>query len=106
MTVEVSKDVVTELFSILQSNFIAFLFGLVLGGGVVFFLTCFYYKKVANQRLLNQLDEATKKAESAEKERNEYKVRYQQLLESTKDAYDYIYAKNAIDEKSNPYSTV
>ena len=102
MTVEVSKDVVTELFSILQSNFIAFLFGLVLGGVVL----CFYYKKVAYQRLLNQLDEATKKAESAEKERNEYKVRYQQLLESTKDAYDYIYAKNAIDEKSNPYSTV
>ena len=102
MTVEVSKDVVTELFSILQSNFIAFLFGLVLGGGVL----CFYYKKVAYQRLLNQLDEAAKKAESAEKERNEYKVRYQQLLESTKDACDYIYAKNAIDEKSNPYSTV
>lgn len=106
MTVEVSKDVVTELFSILQSNLIAFLFGLVLGGGVAFFLTRFYYKKVAYQRLLNQLDEARKNLQAAEKARDEYKVRYQQLLESTKDACDYIYARNAIDEKSNPYSIV
>lgn len=102
MTVQFSEDAVNELFSILQSNLIAFLFGLVLGGVVL----CFYYKKVAYPRLINQLDDARKKAETAEKERNEYKVLYQQLLDSTQDARDYIYAKNALDETSHPYSNV
>lgn len=106
MTVELSKDAVNELSSIVQSEASAFLLGLILGGVVLFFLTRFYYKKVVYPRLLNQLDDARKNLQAAEKARDEYKVLYQQLQESTKGAYDYIYARNALDETSHPYSNV